>query len=133
MCGTSWEGMQRGPDTAPLTARRRAAGTCPRPKPWEFEPYDLATGQPKAGGITGLARLYELTDPELVKGCVDVYWVQHGGENPAAFLEQHKNRIGYPHFKDLRYLGPQPRKQGRLGREDATFMPLGTGEVDFKA
>jgi len=118
----------------------KAAGVqfCYHNHSWEVVRYVTSTGRPAEPGetaptITGLERLYELTDPDLVKGCVDVYWVQHGGENPAEFLERHKNRIGYPHFKDLRYLGPQPRKQGRLEREDATFVPLGTGEVDFKA
>ncbi|MBI3970665.1 MAG: TIM barrel protein [Chloroflexi bacterium] len=104
---------------------------------WEFQAYDRATGQPVApgepGSVTGLERLYELTDPQLVKGCVDVYWVQHGGENPAAFLQRHANRIGYPHFKDMRYLGQEPRRRGPLLREEAEFVELGRGEVDFPA
>jgi len=104
---------------------------------WEFQEYDRSTGREVAAGtpgaVTGLERLYELTDPALVKGCVDVYWVQHGGRNPAEFLTRYKDRIGYPHFKDLRYLGQEPRRQGRLEREEATFVPLGTGEVDFTA
>jgi sugar phosphate isomerase/epimerase len=119
--------------------RCQAAGVqfCYHNHSWEFQEYDRSSGQPvapgTAGAVTGLERLYELADPALVKGCVDVYWVQHGGRNPAAFLERYKDRIGYPHFKDLRYLGREPRRQGRLEREEATFVPLGTGEVDFKA
>jgi sugar phosphate isomerase/epimerase len=104
---------------------------------WEFLTYDRQTGQAvpygTTGAVTGLDRLYELTDPQLVKGCVDVYWVQHGGRNPAEFLAQHTDRIGYPHFKDLRYLGAEPRRRGRLEREEAEFVPLGRGEVDFPA
>ena len=117
----------------------KAAGVqfCYHNHSWEFQDYDRSSGQPVAhgtpGSVTGLERLYELTDPDLVKGCVDVYWIQHGGRNPAQFLAQHTNRIGYPHFKDLRYLGQEPRRQGRLEREEATFVPLGTGEVDLKA
>ncbi len=113
----------------------RAAGIqfCYHNHSWEFQEYDPATGQPKEGGVTGLERLYELTDPQLVKACVDVYWVQHGGRNPAEFLARYRDRIGYPHLKDLRYLGAEPRPKGRLAREDATFVPLGRGEVDFKA
>jgi sugar phosphate isomerase/epimerase len=105
---------------------------------WEFANYTSANpaeevpfGTP--GSVTGLARLLELTDPDLVKGCFDVYWIQHGGENPAAFLEKYKDRVGYPHFKDLRYLGPEPRRQGRLTRDEATFVELGQGEVDLAA
>jgi sugar phosphate isomerase/epimerase len=104
---------------------------------WEFQEYDPASGKEVPAGTpgaeTGIERLYELTDPALVKGCVDVYWVQHGGRNPAQFLARYQNRIGYPHFKDLRYLGQEPRRKGRLEREEATFVPLGTGEVDLKA
>ena len=47
---------------------------------WEFK--DL-------GGTTGLVTLYDSTDPKLVHACVDTYWVQHGGEDPAAFLKQY--------------------------------------------
>ena len=71
------------------------------------------------GSVTGLERLLELTDPELVKGCFDVYWIRHGGEDPVTFLSTHAQRVGYPHFKDLRYLGPEPRREGRLARAEA--------------
>ena len=105
---------------------------------WEFARYvpgkpteEVPHGTP--GSVTGLERLLELTEPELVKGCFDVYWIQHGGENPVAFLEKYKDRVGYPHFKDMTYLGQEPRKKGRLSREDATFVELGKGEVDLKA
>jgi sugar phosphate isomerase/epimerase len=104
---------------------------------WEFAEYDRASGNEvpagTPGAVTGLERLYELTDPQLVKGCVDVYWVQHGGRDPAEFLARYRDRIGYPHLKDMRYLGAEPRRQGRLEREEATFVELGRGEVDFPA
>jgi sugar phosphate isomerase/epimerase len=104
---------------------------------WEFAHYDPKSGQEvpygTAGSVTGLERLYELTDPQLVKGCIDVYWVQHGGRNPAEFLQRYKDRIGYPHLKDMRFLGQEPRRQGLLLREEATFVELGRGEVDFPA
>jgi len=105
---------------------------------WEFARYvpsdpaqEVPHGTP--GSVTGLERLLELTDPELVKGCFDVYWIQHGGEDPAAFLQRYRDRVGYPHFKDLRYLGGEPRPAGRLAREAATFVELGEGEVDLPA
>lgn len=104
---------------------------------WEFETYDRQSGQVvpfgTASSVNGLERLLELTDPSLVKFNFDVYWIQHGGANPASFLEKYIDRVGYPHFKDMKYLGQEPRKQGRLDREEAVFVPLGTGEVDFKA
>ena len=104
---------------------------------WEFQTYSRSSGEAVEHGtpdsVNGLERLLELTDPELVKGCFDVYWIQHGGEDPAAFLKKYNNRVGYPHFKDMKYLGGAPRRKGRLNREEATFVELGRGEVDLKA
>ena len=88
----------------------------------EFQEYN---------GITGLERLYELTDPALVKACIDVFWVRHGGRDPATFLERYQDRVGYVHLKDLQYLGAEPRPAGVLSREAAEFVELGRGEVDF--
>ena len=120
-----------------IGARCRAAGItfCYHNHSWEFQEYD---------GVTGLERLYALTDPDLVKACIDVFWVQHGGRDPARFLRQYRDRIGYVHLKDLRYVGPEPRRPGilagglDLGPErytalmtEAEFVELGTGEVDF--
>ena len=118
----------------------KAAGIqfCYHNHSWEFSRYVPANPTQEvphgtAGSVTGLERLLELTDPDLVKGCFDVYWIQHGGEKPSEFLQKYKDRIGYPHFKDMKYLGGQPRKPGRLSREDATFVELGKGEVDLGA
>ena len=76
---------------------------------WEFEEFD---------GIKGIHRLFELTDPELVKACIDVYWVTIGGEEPAEFIERYADRAVYFHFKD-----------GGKG----WFTELGKGEVDLVA
>ncbi len=120
-----------------LGARCRAAGItfCYHNHSWEFQEY---------GGVTGLERLYALTDPDLVKACIDVFWIRHSGRDPVQFLRQYRDRIGYVHLKDLRYVGPEPRRQGilagglDLGPEryatimtEAEFAELGTGEVDF--
>lgn len=77
---------------------------------WEFTPLE--------GGVRGLHRLGELTDPALVKYNVDVYWVHIGDVvTPDTFIKRHANRMGYYHIKD-----------GRPGE----FLPLGQGEVDLK-
>jgi sugar phosphate isomerase/epimerase len=74
---------------------------------WEFEAYD---------GVKGIHRLCELTDPDLMKLCVDVYWVHVGGEDPAEFIQRYADRAVYYHFKD-----------GAPG----SFIELGDGEVDL--
>ena len=76
---------------------------------WEFEEVDVTKG---------IHRLAERTDPELVKLCVDVYWVHVGGEDPAEFIRRYKGRAIYFHFKD-----------GGKG----WFTELGKGEVDLRA
>ncbi len=84
---------------------------------WEFE--DL-------GGVKGMHRLCELTDPELVKLCLDVYWVHIGGEDPAEFIARHADRAEYFHFKD-----GGPNKEDPSGRP--YFIELGQGEVDLES
>ncbi len=75
---------------------------------WEFKDF---------GGTTGLVTLFESTDPEFVHACVDTYWVKHGGENPAAFLEQYADRVAYLHFKDM--------------NSDGSFGEVGHGILDW--
>jgi sugar phosphate isomerase/epimerase len=74
---------------------------------WEFESF---------GGVKGIHRLAELTDPALVKFCTDVYWVHVGGEDPAEFVRRYADRAGYYHFKD---------------GEEGVFIELGQGKVDL--
>ena len=75
---------------------------------WEFQKYD---------GVTALDRLYELTDPKYVYLCVDVYWIQHGGESPVEFLKKNLNRVGTVHLKDM--------------FPDKGFAEVGQGILDF--
>ena len=76
---------------------------------WEFESLD---------GSKGIHALINATKPDLVKLCVDVYWVHIGGEDPVEFISCYQDRVGYFHFKD--------------GWE-GTFIELGEGEVDLVA
>ncbi|NKB71596.1 MAG: TIM barrel protein [Candidatus Latescibacteria bacterium] len=91
--------------------RCRQAGVdfCYHNHAWEFE--DL-------GGQKGIHRLAEATDPDLVKFNIDVYWVDVGGEDPAAFVRRYADRAGYFHFKD---------------GEPGVFTELGRGRVDLAA
>lgn len=74
---------------------------------WEFQQFD---------GTKGIHRLAELTDAEVVKLCVDVYWVHIGGEDPAEFIARYADRACYFHFKD---------------GGDGWFTELGKGEVNL--
>jgi len=51
-------------------------------------------------GSSGFAELMEHTNPTLVYLEVDVYWMVQAGLDPAAFLQEHKDRITLLHLKD---------------------------------
>lgn len=70
------------------------------------------------GEKTGMDILLEGLDPEAVDLCVDIAWVKKGGADPAAYLTQHRDRIGYLHFKDFDADG---------------WTELGRGQVDIGA
>jgi sugar phosphate isomerase/epimerase len=89
------------------TCRKAGVALCYHNHNWEFESFD---------GVKGIHRLADLTDPAAVKLCIDVYWVQVGGEDPVAFIQRYRDRAAYFHFKD-----------GRPGE----FLELGQGEVNF--
>lgn len=72
-------------------------------------------------GRTGLEILFSESDPDLVQAELDVYWVQRGGDQPAAWLNQLGKRCPLVHLKDMT---PAP---------DHRFAPVGTGMIDFEA
>lgn len=94
-------------NAAGRTCRERGITFCYHNHAWEFE--DL-------GGVKGIHRLIERTDPAAVKLCVDIYWVHIGREDPAQFITRYADRIAYFHVKDG---GP------------GTFTELGRGSVDL--
>ena len=82
---------------------------------WEFEDRE--------GDTCGMDVLASETDPELVKFCLDVYWIYHGQDDPVRFINAHRERGAYFHFKD--------GVRGDDGK--AHFRELGKGAVDLKA
>jgi sugar phosphate isomerase/epimerase len=75
----------------------------------------------KFEGKNGLDILFENTEPHLVRAEIDVYWVQHGGEDPVARLNQLGERVISLHLKDM------------AAGDDKKFAEVGTGVLDFKA
>lgn len=72
-------------------------------------------------GKFGLDWLYDQSDPALVQAEIDTYWVQAGGQDPAAYVRRYRDRAPLIHLKDMTP-GDQP-----------TFCEVGTGILDFKA
>lgn len=69
----------------------------------------------------GFEKLYEASDPALVKAEIDVAWVQIGGDDPAAWITRLSGRVPLIHAKDY-----DPDKQPQ-------WTPAGQGRVDFDA
>ena len=59
---------------------------------YEFVPTDK--------GPSGMDLILAEMDTDVTSLCVDVAWVHIGGHDPARFLLDHKDRIGYVHLKD---------------------------------
>ena len=53
------------------------------------------------GARTGLEILYSESDPRYVTAEIDTYWIQHGGGDPAAWIERVAGRIPLLHLKDM--------------------------------
>jgi len=103
----AYEEAARVMNEAGRSAADRGLVFCYHNHSFEFEKFD---------GKTALLRLYELTDPEVVKLCVDTYWVHHGGEDPARFVARYADRVAVLHLKDMK---------------DETFAEVGEGVLDF--
>jgi len=61
----------------------------------------------KFGGRTGLQILYEESDPAYFKAEIDTYWIQHGGGDPAAWIEKLSGRVPLLHLKDMTMRGSE--------------------------
>ena len=76
---------------------------------WEFAEFD---------GVAGIDRLYQRTDPAVVKLCIDTYWVHDGGRDVVDFIRANVERTPVLHLKD---------------RLDDTYAEVGEGILDFPA
>ncbi len=53
------------------------------------------------GGRTGLRTLFEDSDRAYLKAQLDVYWIQHGGGDPAWWARECLGRLPMVHLKDM--------------------------------
>lgn len=74
------------------------------------------------GDKLGLEILYAESDPGLLQGEIDTYWVQYGGGDPAAWCRRLKGRMPVVHLKDMTVIDDQP-----------AMAEIGRGNLDFKA
>jgi len=97
-----------------IGAQVKAAGLqlCYHNHSFEFERFD---------GETGFDVFYGAADPDLVQAEIDTYWVQHGGEDPAATIQRFAGRAPLVHLKDM------------TPGDSPTFTEVGNGILDFQA
>lgn len=67
---------------------------------FEFEHFPGEAG-------TALELIYNETDAAYVQAEIDVYWVQFGGADPAAWIRRVRNRMPVVHLKDMTMVANQ--------------------------
>ncbi|MCK9222567.1 MAG: sugar phosphate isomerase/epimerase [Limnochordia bacterium] len=55
----------------------------------------------KFQGRLGLDILFEESDPEVFLAEIDTFWIQHGGGDPAAWIQKVSGRMRIVHLKDM--------------------------------
>ncbi|HEX6069093.1 MAG TPA: sugar phosphate isomerase/epimerase [Longimicrobiaceae bacterium] len=86
--------------------------------------------EPAADGTIPFDVLVQETDPENVTFEMDVFWIAHPGQDPAALLRKHPDRWKLMHIKDM--------AQGTVGdfsggASPEANVPVGTGQIDYRA
>ncbi len=76
----------------------------------------------KFNGKLGLDLIYDNSNPEFFQGEIDTYWIQHGGQDPAAWCEKLKGRLPLLHLKDYGVLETGP-----------TYVEVGEGNLNWPA
>lgn len=74
-----------------------------------------------AKGKRGMDTIYDSTKGSKLQAELDIYWVQHGGDEPVAWMKKLAGRLPLLHVKDM-------EKSEARG-----FAEVGTGTVDIKA
>jgi inosose dehydratase len=84
-----------------------------------------------------VAKLMELTNPELLGLCLDMGHYAFGGGNPVEALKKYYNRIWHVHFKDFDPKVGQAARENNYDYfksvEQGVFCELGNGNVDFES
>ena len=105
---------------AAVTGELNAIGAACRERGMALAYHNHAFEFQRFGGRYALEILYDGTDPALVKGEPDVYWMVYAGADPAAWLRNHPGRCPLVHLKDM------------APGAERTFAEVGEGTIDFR-
>lgn len=78
----------------------------------------------KLGGKAILDWLYERTDPVMVHGEIDTYWVQAGGGDPAGYCARLSGRLPLLHLKDYAINAKNEPAMAALGEGNLNFSTI---------
>ena len=88
---------------------------------YEFQPY---------GSGTLFDLLLSETKPEYVTYEMDIFWVVHGGQNPAALFDKYGDRFALVHLKDMKQGTPINLLTG--SSDVSNDVALGQGRIDYR-
>ena len=77
------------------------------------------------GNKTWLEMLYEQASPEQLKAEIDVYWIQAGGGDPAAWVKKYPGRQPLLHLKDMVMVVTPDREQ--------RYAEIGEGNLNWSS
>lgn len=70
-------------------------------------------------GKTGYDILFEAAEPDVLGTELDTYWLQHGGQDPVAFIRRFRGRAPLLHIKDME------------AGEERFYAEIGEGILDW--
>ena len=75
-------------------------------------------------GKTGLEIIYSESDPKYVTAEIDTYWIQHGGGDPAWWIEQVAGRVPLLHLKDMQIDGEMKQHYAEVGEGNLNWPAI---------
>jgi len=135
--GTAWIPHPDGPITVAV-ARQAAAdftrwGRAARAQGFQFfyhvHGYEFKRGE---GGVLPMDVIMRETDPNAVVFEMDVFWATLPGNDPVALLRKYSGRWRLMHLKDMKK-GVATNVLTGAADPNATEVPVGTGQIDYKA
>jgi len=111
------DGVKRFIDElAPIAEKLAAEGM-------DFSYHNHSHELVRYGEKTWLETLYDEADPSLLKAEIDTYWIQHGGGDPAWWVQRCAGREPLLHLKDM-----------KITRErEQRFAEIGEGNLNWPA
>jgi sugar phosphate isomerase/epimerase len=135
--GTAWIPHPDGPISVAL-ARQAAAdftrwGRAARKEGFQFfyhvHGYEFKRGD---GGVLPMEVIMRETNPKAVAFEMDVFWATLPGNDPVALLRKYAGRWKLMHLKDMKK-GVATNVFTGSADPNATEVPVGTGQIDYKA